>query len=269
LATFPGANGRIAYARGTGIQTILPDGSKNRGLARGSEPSWSADGRSMVFTRTVGGTDGPSDVFSMRANGSDVHRITHTGASESAPAYAPGGKRIVFNQISSGKSSSIISARASDGSHRDRLGVGRDPIYSPDGKQIVYSKGSKQDQGIWTMRADGSHKRQVTRPGPKRSDVKPDFSPDGRWIAFTRFTFPGDKVAEAVRTNGSGRHFLGCAEYAPTYSPNGKKIAWVHPWPEGRFSIYSATLLASGCSSDRRLTNRFNSEAPDPSWQPK
>jgi hypothetical protein len=49
-AAFPGrANGRIAYYF-EGVETIKPDGTGRRILARdGSEPSYSADGNQIAF----------------------------------------------------------------------------------------------------------------------------------------------------------------------------------------------------------------------------
>ena len=248
-----------------------PIGSKDRDLARGSEPSWSADGRRIVFARMLGGTNGQSDVFSMRADGSGVRRITHTEASESAPAYALGGKRIVFNQINSkGKGPFIVSARASDGSHRDRLAVGRDPNPSPDGKQIVYSKGSKQDQGIWTMRADGSHKRQLTRPGrsaPMSSRISvpmaaglPSTSPS----PFTQARLPRKSGRTAPVATSSA-----APKSRPLTRQTGRRWRGCTPGPKGDSASTRRRCWHRAALRHRRLTNRFNSEAPDPSWQPK
>ena len=53
-ATFPGHNGRIAFARGGDIWTMNPDGSDQVNLTNtpsGTEyqPAWSADGTKIAF----------------------------------------------------------------------------------------------------------------------------------------------------------------------------------------------------------------------------
>jgi Tol biopolymer transport system component len=268
LATFPGTNGLIAYTGGSSIRTMLPNGRQDHPIAVGYDPSWSADGSRIVFARQDGGTEGQSEIYSMRANGGDVRRITASPGSEFAPAYGPAGKRVVFNVVNPrGEGPFIVSELATHArSHRQRLAVGRDPTFSPDGKHIAFSrsKTNEPNASIWMMRADGSHKRQLTQTGPKRDDVAPDFSPDGRWIAFTRFAWGGG-MGEAVRRDGSGRHFLPCATYLPVYSPNARKIAYLGRG-DNVFSIWSAQ--ASGPCQETPLTGPFQSQAPGLSWQP-
>ena len=76
-ATYPGANGRIAYAGYPGqhatdddIFTILPNGSGVRQLTDDavgeSDPSWSADGRRLTYVSVA---PGRPQVFTMRADG--------------------------------------------------------------------------------------------------------------------------------------------------------------------------------------------------------
>ena len=57
------------------------------------------------------------------------------------------------------------------------LGFARDPHYSG-GKVIFSFRGN-----IWQVNEDGSNPRQLTHSDAR--DVKPRFSPDGQWIAFT------------------------------------------------------------------------------------
>src|SRR5579871_6006749 len=61
-----------------------------------------------------------------------------------------------------------------------------DPQISPDGKQIVYTRGwidkinDKRASSLWIMNADGSHNRKLT------DGSNPRWSPDGTRIAFIR-----------------------------------------------------------------------------------
>src|SRR6476659_2331199 len=100
-ATFPGANGRIAYdASNFSIHTVLPSGRGDRQITPthlGSTPAWSPDGRRIAFTGAGGITTQP-EIFSMAADGTHLRRLTHNALDDSSPAYAPGGHRLVFTR---------------------------------------------------------------------------------------------------------------------------------------------------------------------------
>ena len=63
-----------------------------------------------------------------------------------------------------------------------RLTEGFNPVWSPDEKQIAFDFHGQ----IWTINADGSHKREITRDAAT-SNSNPTWSPDGKQIAFMRW----------------------------------------------------------------------------------
>ena len=69
---------------------ITPDGQKRVQLTTGpgvdDSPSWSPDGRHLVFSSTA---DGKSQIYMINADGKDLERITFTGTHNSAPAWSP------------------------------------------------------------------------------------------------------------------------------------------------------------------------------------
>ena len=109
-ATFPGKNGRIAYAgwnRGEGLKgfeiyTINPDGSGKRQLTHNNTgdfyPAYSPDGKQILYV----GKDGPKgdlEIYTINARGGDKFRVTHNDADEAWPAYSPSGKRIAYTDM--------------------------------------------------------------------------------------------------------------------------------------------------------------------------
>ena len=106
-ATFPGKNGRIAYAgwaRGKDyeIYTINPDGSGNTQLTHNNtvdeDPAYSPDGKKIVYV----GKDGPKgdlEIYTINASGGDKFQVTHNDVVEGWPAYSPSGKRIAYAPI--------------------------------------------------------------------------------------------------------------------------------------------------------------------------
>ena len=70
-ATFPGANGKIAFVRGGDIWTMNPDGTSQVNVTNDapaqSNPSWSADGNKIAFDQVD--NPGGVHVWSMFADG--------------------------------------------------------------------------------------------------------------------------------------------------------------------------------------------------------
>jgi len=153
----------------TPLALIDADGShfmnltKKTGL-RGWSPSWSPDGRRLVSAATSrAGT--PNSVYVMRADGSNVRRITPSGREAQYATWSPNGKRIAFTYVVNG-GFDLFTIRP-DGTGLRRLthdgarGRNNWAMWSPDSRRIAWGRG----EAIWVMRADGSGKRLVTPAG--------------------------------------------------------------------------------------------------------
>ena len=75
----------LADGDGTGVTRLTTDPASD------TNPSWSPDGRSIVFLR-----DG--DVHVMGADGSGVRRVTSSPEAEMAPSFSPDGATLVFGR---------------------------------------------------------------------------------------------------------------------------------------------------------------------------
>src|SRR5205085_7279648 len=130
----------------------------------------------------------------------------------------------------------------SDGSHKHRLTTDtkgfRDstPRYTPDGRAIVFSRCLPGDGvcAIWTMRADGRRKHALTPYVPsgvhERVDFFPAVSPNGKWIAFTRFQSNGIQAQIYImNADGSSPHTITAPWLeagVPAWSPDSRRIAF-------------------------------------------
>jgi Tol biopolymer transport system component len=144
------------------------------------------------------------DIYTARADGSDLRQLTRTPGYDAEATVSPDGRRIVFTSVRDGDLE--LYSMKLDGSDLRRLthekGYDGGAFYSPDSTQIVYRAHHPKDpqeieryekllaEGliepksleIMLMNADGSSKREVTHNG--KANFAPYFHPNGRQIIF-------------------------------------------------------------------------------------
>lgn len=121
---------------------------------------------------------------------------------------------------------------------------------SPENGRIAFNEVSFDESSIaiFTVEPDGTDIQQLTDPGAGHNTAVPDWSPDGRWIAYQRGLW--DRIAWHVMvmradgtdhtdlTAGSCRAAVCSAEGGPDWSPNGGRIAF-NRWDDNEVaSIY-------------------------------
>ncbi|MPZ69087.1 MAG: hypothetical protein GEU71_06105 [Actinobacteria bacterium] len=167
-----GPTGVIAFARSysggrRSILVIGEDGGASERVGPGGNsfsPTWSPDGRSIAFIRSLGklleAPPGGYQLWTMSSEGDAPLQLTKTGAAR--PDWSPDGKSIVFDEgaalwvISPNGGAARKLKPATTG--RGIEGLGAFPSWSPDGSQIVYmcSTGVFDDNDLCTLSADGT-----------------------------------------------------------------------------------------------------------------
>jgi Tol biopolymer transport system component len=97
--------------------------------------------------------------------------------------------------------------------------------------------------------------------GPETSELAPDWSPDGHWIAFQ--STRGGQIQVWVlnlKTRGVRRITRESPSFSPDWSPGGRRIAYA---TRGQI----ATVGADGRGA-RILRSGFPASAGDPAWSP-
>jgi TolB protein len=256
FATFPGANGRIAFGTGGDIATMEPDGSDVRVLHSGFDPAWSADGRWLAF-------DDSGDIFMMGANGSGVRRLTQTPQFDSWPAFSPGGGRIVFDRYTDRTGSHPAMISLETGRTHRLHGYIRRPDWAPNGRHIVFEY--QQGEGLLTARPDGTHRRRIT--AGEDGDFYPSYSSSGHSIFFIRDVYqrfesprvpPEQSMLMRVRPDGTHLHRVrapaGFDEPAPA--------------PEGGCVVGPAGDATVAVGAQCPFSKPIGFPAYFPSWQP-
>jgi Tol biopolymer transport system component len=283
FATFPGENGKIAFASqrdappGTTseIYVMNADGSGQTNIsnnpATDSHPDWSPDGTKIAFGTN---RDGNEEIYVMNADGSGQTRLTNTepGVGDYYPDWSPDGTKITFMSTRDGNGE--IYVMNADGSNPTRLtnNPWEDelPAWSPDGTKIAFGSNRDGDHAgeIYVMNADGSNPTRLTTS--PNFDGYPDWSPDGTKIAFSSSR---DSNAEIYVMNADGSNPTRLTttspanEFITSWSPDGTKIAFDSNKdddsnPNSGFEIY--VMNADGTSQIRlTTTNPANDDTPN------
>ena len=124
------------------LATIRADGSDLKRITSGGRytyASFSPDGRSILH-RGINGA--MSQIFVMKADGSDDHNISGEGNIDGWPAWSSDGKRVVFSRRVNERFQLFVMNR--DGSDArqltDAAGEFVNPRWSPDGTKILCSR---------------------------------------------------------------------------------------------------------------------------------
>lgn len=217
-------------AAGSSVLVTERRGGEPRVLNRGRKwsmvPSWSPDATRIAFTSDA---DGNYEIYTMRADGSDVRQLTFTAPpiQHVGPKYSPDGATLLYatdEDEQDPANQQDLWVMPSNGGTPTRLTKGindrESRNWSPDGQRIVTQDIKAGVGQLVVMNADGTDQRQITEiprtaptfsPGgifpAMRGAVTPAWSPDGAWIAFAS-NHEGNYDIYVIRPDGTGMRRL-------------------------------------------------------------
>jgi Tol biopolymer transport system component/tRNA A-37 threonylcarbamoyl transferase component Bud32 len=259
------------YSVGTGEKRRLtfPPGT----TLGDSCPAFSPDGRTLAFVRWA--TYSNSDLYLLDLSqdyrpAAEPRRLTSGNWRAASPAWTTDGRSLIVS-ASSGGDPSLWSVPASARSQPQRLATigtsGAYPAISPRGGRLAYAQ-AMSDVNIWRLEIPtpgGKAQPPQKLIGSTRNDELPQFSPDGKKIAFVSQRSGSTEVwvCDADGSNPVQVTFLGGPSIGnpPRWSPDGRRLAFSANI-EGASEVY--VVNASG-GSPQRLTSDPAGSA-NPSW---
>jgi Tol biopolymer transport system component len=275
LVAFVGVVLLTVLDRGAASQTVSPAVSARMSAAAQAGRSKIAFSSIPAGLPTYPTPTFPTELYVMNADGSDKRLLTRRLRTwgYGKVVWSPDARTIALSSY--GRRSVVLLVNA-DGSGTQKWSLGGLPLWSPDGRKIVFEKGCcGQVSDIYEVNADGTDVRRLTRGGGGSSN--PIWSPNGKRIAFLRGVQGVKKTmgrSEIYLMNADGsskRRLVGLpgwrSAWSPAWSPDGRRIAFLaQSTPRGPSEIYIVNADGSG---QRRLThNRVDASDSDLNWSP-
>lgn len=155
--------------------------------------SFSRDGQYLAFS-SEGDTVDSQNLFVQSVDGTKVNRLTRNAYTDHRLTWSPDNRQIAFlrSGVLSNRKNKIIIIPASGGDEQEIGEAWHGLDWSPDGQYLAIcdSEGPGKPTGIYRLAVTGQRREPISKPNQNENlfDSNPRYSPDGRSIAFTRWT---------------------------------------------------------------------------------
>jgi Tol biopolymer transport system component len=247
-ATFPGANGRVAFVYDPNgiprLATARPDGHDVRVLVPNpsgfselfvSEPQVSPDGGRILILRDPFPSSGSPHLLLVNMDGTGISDLGQL-PERSSPSWSPDG------EILWADATGAYEAPADQlGSKVSLFADASQPVWSPDGSKIAFTRSTDNVSHIWVADPDGGAQTQLTfavKNGAGQSD--PAWSPDSSQIVYQAGAVAQSSVhVGSVNRDGSMEMELTSKgmNSEPVWSPDGTKIAFLSSRASGMWTM--------------------------------
>ena len=211
-----------------------------------AEASYSPDGEFIAFSSTRSAYEqdltpreqqwlenDPSyfgEIYIMRADGSDVTRLTTTPGYDGGPFFSPDGERIIWRRFDEAGYTADIFTMALDGSDVQRLtefgAMSWAPYYHPSGEYVIFGSNKMGFANFELFLVDVAGEKEPQRVTYTEGfDSLPVFSPDGSKLLWTS-NATSNRTSQLFLSNWNHEAALALLEQAP---PRGEGVVLSTP----------------------------------------
>jgi Tol biopolymer transport system component len=199
---------------------LTPDNPGVHGIA------WSRDGRQILFGSMEGGHGW--GIWQESVDGGAPAPVLAGSLDVNWPAVSPDGRHLAVEQQDVVTNLTAISLHTDGAEHSFAPSSRNDfsPVYSPDGKQVVFASTRSGSIELWLANFDGSTRRQVTWLNGSGFPLTPSWSADGKKIIFAIRRWGATNLAVVRIADGVVTHLTKTPDrnVSPVFDADGKFI---------------------------------------------